>query len=186
MAIEAVSRVLALGAYDGVLRQVVRLLKFRDRQDLAGFLGRQLALLARTAEPTAGQLDGVWRFSATGQGAEVGHPRAVWVPVPSHRRRVRQRGYDHVRLLTRAAARAARAPWMPVLARRVETPPLYRLSRPEREAALVGAFVATRPAPERVLLVDDLLTTGATAIAAAKALKAAGTQEITLIVIARA
>ncbi len=169
MAIEAVSQVVALGAYDGVLRQVIRLLKFHDRQDLASFLGHQLAQVVPAARPPRGDFSG-----------------AVWVPVPSHRRRVRQRGYDHIRLLTRAAARAAHAPWMPVLARRVETPPLYRLSRAEREAALEGAFEATRPVPERVLLVDDLLTTGATATAAARALKAAGAREIMLVVVARA
>lgn len=164
----AVDRVVALGAYDALLRQAVRLLKFHDRPDLARFLGQELAReVARELSRTEARA-------------------VVWVPVPSHRRRVRHRGYDHATLIAAWGARAAGGRCSRILWRSRETPPLYRLSRAERERALAGAFDALGTAPERVLLVDDLLTTGATSAAASACLKRAGARRVSLAVVARA
>ena len=168
-----IDRVVALGSYEDLLVQVVRLLKFHDRRDLARFLGRELAASANV-------------LTRPGADSTAMNPPPVWIPVPSHRSRVRERGYDHVRLLARAAARASGLAWAPLLTRIHATPPLYRLTRAERQSALAGAFRASGRAPERAILVDDLLTTGATALAAAACLREAGARGVDLVVAARA
>lgn len=153
----------ALGAYDGVLRRAVRQLKFDGRRDLARPLGEAI-----------GRLQG-------GAGA-------AWVSVPPHCNRLRSRGYDHTALLARAGCRAAgTGRYVPgALARILDTPPLYSLPREQRAAVLAGAFVARGPLRGPIVLVDDILTTGATAREAATILRAAGATRVHLLVVARA
>ena len=99
----------------------------------------------------------------------------TWVPLA--RRRLAERGYDQARLLAVEAGRQLERPVAGLLRRRVSTAPQAHRSGAERRTALQGAFEAgRRPVPERVLLVDDVLTTGATAAACAAALHAAGAQ----------
>ncbi|MDP1878803.1 MAG: phosphoribosyltransferase family protein [Actinomycetota bacterium] len=159
------------GAYDGLLRSVVIAFKEQGYVSLADPLGRLLA-------------DGV-RASVTGQRPGSRHP-LVLVPVPSHRRS--RRGFDPVVLLGRHACRhlardGYRAIVDPILMTRVRYAELKGLGRAEREAAVSGAFHA-RPSSLRgpaataaaLLVIDDVVTTGATVREAARALAAVGLQ----------
>jgi len=106
-------------------------------------------------------------------------PDAV-VPVPLHARRLRERGTSAPALLAATCARAAGAPFAPVLLARLrDTPSQTGLARGARRRNVAGAFVARSQAPPRVWLVDDVVTTGSTLSEAARALALAGAREIT-------
>lgn len=107
----------------------------------------------------------------------------TWVPLG--RRRRRDRGYDQAQVLAERVAVTTGLPCFRLLARVVETPPQARRNAAERAHALRGAFRATRTAPGSVLLVDDVLTTGATAAECAGVLRAAGASEVGLLTAAR-
>lgn len=183
-------RVLALGAYDGVLRRAVRRFKFDGRRDLAKPLGEAIGRMYRACL-AIGPAPAREAANRTAGGKSRPDARPVmprWVSIPPHPHRLRDRGYDHTALLARAACRGAGigafAPG--ALVRVVDTPPLYRLSREERAAVLAGAFGAPRPIAGPIVLVDDILTTGATARTAASVLRAAGATRVDLVVVARA
>jgi ComF family protein len=108
-----------------------------------------------------------------------------WVPLGPKRRRAR--GFDQAELLARAVAARTGWPVDRLLARVVETAPQARRSGQERQAALRGAFeTVARPLPEAVLLVDDVLTSGATAAECARVLIGNGVREIGVLTAARA
>ena len=119
---------------------------------------------------------------------EVGpaHADAVtWVPLG--RRRLAERGYDQAHALARAVAVRLRLPLIRCTRRVIATGPQARRSGEERRAAMVGAFAPRREAPVgRILLVDDVLTTGATAASCARAVIEAGGREVVLLTAARA
>ena len=110
------------------------------------------------------------------------------IPVPLHRRRLRERGFNPAALLARSLARVQRLPFDPVALERIrDTPSQTGLSRTERRRNVRGAFRAAACAriSERVWLVDDVVTTGSTLTAAAVALRRAGARRITGICAAR-
>lgn len=110
-----------------------------------------------------------------------GRPPDLVVAVPLHPRRLRQRGFNPAALLARAAAREAGAPCDPVALVRVrDTQSQTGLDRRARERNVRGAFApaAGRRLPERVWIVDDVVTTGATLAEAARALARGGAREI--------
>jgi ComF family protein len=112
----------------------------------------------------------------------------TWVPLS--RRRLAERGYDQARVLAEGAARGLGLPCLRLLSRRTSTGAQARRPGADRRTALRGAFEgaarARRLAGGRVLLVDDVLTTGATAAACADALMDLGAGEVRLLVAARA
>jgi len=114
----------------------------------------------------------------------------VIVPVPLHRNRERERGYNQAGLLAKPLAKALKLPYKPVLLVRTRERPARKvLSIEERWEAVRGAF-ATRPGSQvdnlRVLLVDDVLTTGATLDACARALLDSGAKSVVALTVARA
>lgn len=114
-------------------------------------------------------------------------PDAI-VPVPLHRARLRERGYDQALELARPLARALRLPLRAgLLQRRKATAAQSRLDADARRRNLRDAFHldATAALPAHVALVDDVMTTGATLRAAALALRAAGVQRVDAWVCAR-
>jgi len=108
----------------------------------------------------------------------------TWVPLA--RRRRRARGFDQAELLANALAHRAGLPVRGLLERVRETDPQARRSAADRRKALAGAFRVVAPPPPRVVLVDDVLTTGATAGACATALRDAGTSTVGVVTAARA
>ena len=118
-------------------------------------------------------------------GAHPGVEAVTWVPLA--RRRLAERGYDQAKVLATAAARGMNLPSVPLLRRMAATDPQARRSAAERRAAMRGAFVSSaRRVPRSVLLVDDVLTTGATASACALALMSVGVREVHVLTAARA
>jgi ComF family protein len=114
---------------------------------------------------------------------------AVVVPVPLHWRRSWRRGYNQSEALALGLAGRLGRPLVRALKRVVATPPLARLGRARRADLLRGAFrvrSASHLQGRSVFLVDDILTTGATCGAAARALKQAGARRVTAVVVARA
>jgi predicted amidophosphoribosyltransferase len=108
----------------------------------------------------------------------------TWVPLS--RRRLAERGFDQARALAEAVGAGLSLNTVPLLERTVDLPPQARRSAAERRAAMAGAFRPVRQCPPRVLLVDDVLTTGATAGACAGSLRAAGARHVTVLTAARA
>ena len=165
------SDLVALGAYRGDLGRLVRAAKYRPDRRLLALIG---AALGRRV------------LAAMGDPALV----CVVVPVPGDRGRIRRRGTDHARLLAEAVAAALgpRATLRPGLHRVRRTRPQAGLSDGERRTNLDGAIEwrAGGLVGATVVLVDDVLTTGATARSCRKALAAAGATRVVVAVAARA
>ena len=118
----------------------------------------------------------------------VSRSRPSLVPIPLHRGRLLRRGYDQAALLTRALARTTRLPMQPGLLHRIRaTRRQVGLTEAERIENLHRAFAVRGPVPPGPLvLVDDVLTTGATARAASAALREAGARLVYVLTLARA
>jgi ComF family protein len=114
----------------------------------------------------------------------------VVVPVPAHAARLRERGYNHAELIARPLARRLDLPFRSYLLVRTQPrPDKLRLTVRERWRTVRGAY-ATREGARvdklRVLLVDDVFTTGATLDACSRALRGAGASEVVALTVARA
>jgi len=166
----AAQRPPAVGAaafvYAGPMAEALRRLKYGRRTELAPGLG---ALLADAARPYAGHVDRV-------------------VPMPLHRARLRERGFNQSALLARPVASVLGLPLDVSSLRRLRrTADQASLPRAQRAENVRGAFVVLgKPRAERVLLIDDVRTTGATLAAAASALLDRGFREVRTLALARA
>jgi ComF family protein len=112
---------------------------------------------------------------------------ATLVPVPVSEARRRRRGYNQAALIARALARRSGVAVAETLARSRETQAQHRLDRAARARNLRGAFTvdAPGPVPKDVILVDDILTTGATLDACSEVLLAVGARTVYGFAIAR-
>lgn len=108
----------------------------------------------------------------------------TWVPIT--RQRLLHRGYDHAQMIAQEVAVRLDVPCLPLLRRVKETARQVGLDLDQRRANLADAFTANRPLPHRVIVVDDVFTTGATADACAYALKSGGASKVDIITLARA
>lgn len=165
----AYQRARAAVRYDEVARRLVHALKFGDRLDLAPTLGRWMAL---AGEALLAEAHGL-------------------VPVPLHWRRLWARRFNQSAALAKVVSRQSGIPVVHAALGRVKaTTQQIGLTRPERTVNVQGAFrVAERSradvAGRRLVLVDDVLTTGATIDACARALLRAGAARVDVLVFAR-
>jgi len=159
--------VVATARYDGAIAEVIRRFKYETRPDAGRWLGERIAAALRQAAP----------FEPT-----------LLVPVPLHPKRLAERGYNQSALLAASAARALGCPSRPLaLARVRDTAQQASLSRDRRLDNLTNAFVARGSLQgARVVLVDDVVTTGATAHACVSALVEAGAVVVAVAAVARA
>ena len=144
--------------YEGAGRELLARLKYRNARGVVAWLAAGMASLARALVRRG--------------GLEV----VTWAPTSAERRRAR--GFDQGEVLARAVARRLALPCRPLLVRR-PGPPQTGRTREERWRG--PAFVARRGPPlsgARVLLVDDVVTSGATLSAAARALREAGAEVV--------
>ena len=166
----AFDRARSFAVYQDAVVRAILLLKFEQIEPLAEWFAARLAEEAQ-AEGEA-------------MGADV------VVPVPLHRQREKERGYNQAALLSKPLAKRLRLPHKAVLLVRTRARPEQQiLTLRERWESVRGAF-ATRPGSQvdnkRVLLVDDVLTTGATLDACARALREAGAKAVIGLTVARA
>ncbi len=159
----------ACGTHERGLRALVHAFKYGRKMYLWKTLGMLLAARVRSALP--------------------GDAFDAVVPVPIHRLRLKERGFDQARLLAEAVSAATGKPVLKCLARTRHTPSLTRQSRAQRMRTVSGAFELRKRAEVRgrkLLLVDDVMTSCATAAECARVLKrAGGAEQITVAVVAR-
>lgn len=153
----------AAGRYDGTLRHAIHRFKYDGVRALAWPLA---AFMLETVPQPEGA-DGI-------------------CPVPLHPARERMRGFNQAHLLAKALAARWELPLLPVLTRTRHTAAQMQLPADERLGNVRGAFTAQAAlADRRVILVDDVFTTGSTLAACTRALKAAGAASVRVVTLAR-
>lgn len=154
----------SFGFYEDELRKLIQVFKYGRVQTLAKPLGRLLA----QALPREQSFD-------------------VIVPMPLHWRKRWQRGFNQAELLAREIGRRSHTPVENALRRIRHTASQAGLTSAKRRENVSGAFRPRKPLDgRRVLLIDDVMTTGATAASCSRALKRAGARHVTLLTVARA
>ena len=159
----------SLFRYAGAIRELIHKLKYDGYVSPAGYLALPLAEYMQSHD-------------------EIKDYDLV-CPVPLHRVRKRERGYNQSELIAYAAAQLADLPYSQPLKRRYYTRSQTMLSREKRKKNLHNAFVMVDQKAvqgKKVILVDDVFTTGSTLNEAAKELKAAGAGKVAAITVARA
>jgi ComF family protein len=163
-------RARSYATYKAEIVRAIMMLKFERVEPLGAWFAERLAAIVRQ-EPEALAAD-------------------IVVPVPLHRQRLQERGYNQADLIGRPLARRLGVPYRPVLLVCTRPrPDKHLLTVSERWESVRGAF-ATRKGSQvdnlRVLLVDDVMTTGATLDACSKALRGAGAKSVIALTVARA
>lgn len=158
-------RAYSFGFYEGPLRKLIHLFKYSGIKPL----GKRLATLLSKALPEDEVYDAI-------------------VPMPLHWRRRWKRGFNQSAILARLLAHEGNAPVVNAVRRIRPTAVQAGLTNSNRRKNVAGAFRVPnkkRVSGKRILLIDDVMTTGATASACASVLKRAGARSVTLLTLAR-
>jgi ComF family protein len=168
-------RAVAYGSYESGLRELIHMLKYGGVRPAANVLGRMLAEAIATLEP------------------EFPADAVAVIPVPLHRTKLRQRGFNQAELIARAAMKLS-SPGIRlrlgagVLERKRDTASQIGLTSHQRRENLRGAFGVAQPElvkGREVLVVDDVYTTGATVSECARVLRRAGATKVWVATVAR-
>lgn len=154
---------IVLGVYSGRLERAVRAFKFHGTTRLSKLFGEQLAKAVKKSS---------WQIDAL-------------CPVPLHWTRRLERGYNQSALLGKHIAKQTALPYAPYLRRVKRTQQQAKLGKLERLSNVEDAFVS-KPCKGTILLIDDVITSGATTRACVRALLGAGANEVKVAAIARA
>jgi ComF family protein len=161
-------RARAVAAHAGSMRTLVHALKFHDRHDVRRLLGR-------------------WLIEA---GRELVADAEIVVPVPLARRRLLARRFNQAAVLAREVARLTGLGYEPLLLERTRaTASQIGLSRGQRQRNVAGAFTVPprledRARGRKILLIDDVITTGSTVGACARVLRRAGAERVDVLALA--
>ena len=160
-------RTLAVFQYEFPLDKLIQSFKYGHRLSLSAYFGRELL---DAAQPVAAGLN-----------------LDMIVPLPLHRARLRERGFNQALELARPVAAGLGLPLESSTCTRIRaTPAQATLPWKERERNIRGAFACQRDLTNRrVLLIDDVMTTGASLDECARTLKLHGAAEVTLLIVAR-
>ena len=169
------ARAAAYGSYQSGLRDLIHLLKYDRVRPAANVLGRMLAEVIATLEPS------------------FGRDAILVVPVPLYARKLHQRGFNQSELIAKTALKlrgdGSRLTLSPhLLERRRDTQSQIGLTRHQRRENIRGAFAVTQPDDIKqceILLVDDVFTTGTTASECARILRRAGAVKVWVATVAR-
>lgn len=160
----------AVGLYEETLLTAIHLFKYRGRVGIGKVLGNLMADFA----------GGIWDMKVF----------SVIMPVPLHRKRLRERGFNQAVILARQIARRFSLPIdFTTLRRAVFTEPQVGLGREDRSVNVRGAFAVRKPeqsAGKKILLVDDVYTTGSTLSECVRTLLTAGADSVAVLTLAKA
>jgi ComF family protein len=163
-------RARALGYYEGPLQEAIHRWKYLGKTTLNPFWGERMT-------------EGFYLYWDS-------NPFDLFIPVPLHKKRLRERGFNQALLLVKELSRRTGIPYQTrVLQKRKETIPQVNLSGVEREKEVRGSFHLTEGKKikgKSILLVDDVYTTGATVNECAKVLMAGGAKRVDVLTLAHA
>ncbi len=169
--------IMALAPYRGGLQDILNMLKFSGKTALLRVLTHEMSIL----------WEGEGKNNFTRFLSGMKERDIVIVPVPTDERRRQDRGFDLPEELFNRWSEENHFDWHPCLVRARSTKPQYQLSGVERRTNMQGAIEAKYlPAQKVIVIVDDILTTGATMIECARALRAAGGEDKLIIGLALA
>lgn len=160
-----------VSTYDGVLRKALHRFKFKKRKALAEALGIVMV-----------------KYLSNAETLEIKNIDSI-IPVPLHKKRLRERGFNQAELLARIIGRYFEKPVSLALERIINTKAQFDLPREERFKNITGAFKVADIRSvfnKKVLLLDDIYTTGSTIAECSKALRIAGARRIEVLTLSRA
>lgn len=161
----------SVSVYDGPLREAIHRFKFNKRKKLADPLGVLMV-----------------QYLSSAPGIDMRRIDAI-VPVPLHEKRRRERGFNQAELLAGVIGRYFGKPVSSALIRVRDTHAQFDLPGPQRFDNIKQAFAVAEPGAvfnQRILLVDDIYTTGSTIAECSRALQSAGARRIEVVTLSRA
>jgi len=159
-------RLISSALYTGAAKNLIKEMKFRNTRSCAGILARVMT-------------DSFIKHSG-------GFSPGIIIPVPLHKSRKNERGYNQSALIAKRVSKLLKIPFSSSLMRRIRNTPSQRGLHPdERIKNVKGAFAVRGKIPATVLLIDDVATTGATVNECAATLKASGAARVASLTFAK-